>query len=76
MSVKGFLRDIMFLNIIIALVFITVLTFYIYFTTNDAMYLVWGLITAFLTVLGGFARYRFLVDYLWYLWKRWCNRND
>ena len=76
MSVKGFLRDSMLLNIIIALVFITFFTFYRYFATNDSNYLFWGLVTAFLAVLGGFARYTFLVDYLWTLWKRWCNRTD
>lgn len=76
MSVRGFLRDVMLLNIISALVLIAVFTFYVYFTTNDANYLVWGLIVAFLAVLGGLARYTFLVSYLWTLWKRWCNRND
>ena len=76
MSVRGFLRDTMLLNVIIALVFIAVFTFYYYFTTNDVKFLVWGLIAAFFAVLGGFARYRFLVDTVWRLWKRWCNRND
>ena len=71
MSVKGFTRDLMFLSVIISLIIVSGFTLYNYFTTYDTNFLIWGLIAVILTVFSAISRYRFLIDYVWTLFKRW-----
>ncbi|MEJ2272134.1 MAG: hypothetical protein P8X91_06590 [Candidatus Bathyarchaeota archaeon] len=65
----------MILGAIASLIFGSVITLYIYLTTYDTKALILGLILTFLAVFGAYARYRFLFDTVWKLWKQWVNRT-
>ena len=62
------MKDLMTLSMISSLIFVSVVTFYHYFTTYDTKYFTWGLILASLAVIVAFARYRFLIDTVGTLW--------
>jgi hypothetical protein len=71
MSVKGFYRDIILLSVMVSLIIGSIITFYYYFTTHDETSLYMGLVFIFVIVFGAIARYRFLIDYVGTLFKRW-----
>ena len=71
MSIKGFLKDLTILNALVSLFFVSGIILYYYFTTYDPKFLVIDLFLAFIGVFGALARYRFLVDYVWTLLKKW-----
>ncbi len=71
MSIKGFYKDLLALGLLISIPIVLVASLYSYFTTNDATYLYLGIGIAILMVLGAIAKYRFFVDYVWTLIKKW-----
>jgi hypothetical protein len=71
MSVKGFYRDLILLSVTIGSIIGLIITLYYYFTTYDETSLYLGLGFLLLMAFGAFARYRFVIDYVWTLWKRW-----
>ncbi len=71
MSVKGLVKDLMILSIIISLITFTAYTLYAYFTTLDVKYLYLGLLLGVLTLFGALARYRWLFDYIKTLFDKW-----
>jgi hypothetical protein len=68
---KGLYRDLTILSIVVFLLAASGFTLNSYMTTFGYKYLVIGLVMAGLGVLGAIARYRFVWDYLWTLWKKW-----
>jgi membrane associated rhomboid family serine protease len=71
MSVKGALRDFLVLGALIAGLIVFIISVYEYFVTNKVEFLYVGLSLVIITVLGALVRYRFLVDYLGPLLKKW-----
>ena len=71
MRVRGFYRDIILLSVFLSLIFVSVVTLYQYYTTGDETSLYLGFALVGLIVFVAFARYRFVVDYIGTLWKKW-----
>jgi hypothetical protein len=71
MSVERFYRDLILLGAMVSLIFISILVLYYYFTTFDERFLVLGLVFIGLILLGAIFRYRFVVDYVGTLLKKW-----
>ena len=71
MSVKGVIRDLLILSTLIALLVTIVVLAYSYFASRDAKFLYIGLFVGCLLILGAIARYRFVIDYVWTLLKKW-----
>ena len=71
MSLKGLVRDLLTLGLLIFIPVILVASFYFYFTTNDATYLYLGIVIAVILVLGAIARYRYFADFVLTLIKKW-----
>ena len=71
MSVKGFIKDMLILDATIASFLLAIITLYQYFSTSDEKMLYLGLFAIFMTFLGILVKYRFLIDYVWTLMKKW-----
>ena len=71
MSVKGVIKDLLYLYVMVALIVVSILTLILYFTSYDETFLYMGLVFILLIVFGSIARYRFWVDTVGPLWKRW-----
>lgn len=73
MSVKGFLRDLTTLTVIVGSIIFSGFTLYSYFTTHDTTLLYVGLVLIFVAVFGALARYVYIVDVVWALLKKWVG---
>jgi hypothetical protein len=70
-SVKGFLKDLAILSAIIWVIFFSGFMLYLYFTTDDPELLYLGVFLLFIGVFGALARYRYIIDYVWTLLRKW-----
>ena len=71
MSIKRFVGDMLILDALLASVIIAIVTLYQYFITDDENMLYFGLFFIVMAFLGIFVRYRFIIDYVWTLIKKW-----
>ena len=71
MSVKGAYRDWLTLGLAIGIPIALIMTVWSYLTTHDERTLYFGIVAIAFMVFGVIARYRFVVDYIWTLFKKW-----
>jgi hypothetical protein len=71
MSVKQAYKDFLTLTTILGLIVVLAVVFYEYFQTNNVRMLYLGIVIVLLIALGTIARYRYVVDYIWTLFKKW-----
>ena len=62
MSVKGFTKDLQYLYVMVALILVSIVTLYLYFTSYDESVLYSGLILIGLIVFVVIAKYRIWAD--------------
>jgi len=71
MSVKGVIKDLLYLYVMVALIVVSILTLILYFTSYDESVLYGGLILIGLIVFAAIAKYRFWVDTIMTLVRKW-----
>ncbi len=71
MSVRQAYKDFLILTTVLGLIVVLAIIFYDYTQTYDVKMLYFGIVIVVLIVLGTIARYRYVVDYIWTLLKRW-----
>ena len=71
MSVKGAYRDWLTLGLAIAIPVTLIMTVVSYLNNNDENVLYVGIGIVVLMIFGAIARYRFFVDYIGTLFKKW-----
>ena len=71
MSLERAYKDYLILSLIVAIPLVLIGIFYRYFTTHDVRLLYLGIIVLVILLFGALARYRFFVDYVLTLLRKW-----
>lgn len=71
MSVKQVIKDFILLGALSGSIIVLVFVLYQFFQTGDVKMLYFGCFVVLFIVLGALARYRYVTDYIWTLFKSW-----
>lgn len=71
MSVRGVIRDLLYLGAMVSLIIVSFITLIVYFVTKDETFLIGGFVLIIIIVLGAIAKFRFWADTTMTLVRKW-----